>query len=145
MDWFSLTRVCMAMPGGGFGAPPGGGGFGAPPGGGFPSGGPYGPPPGGFGYTPPPPPKQMHTMAIVSLVAGLLSWFLCPLLGGIVAIVTGMMGRKDIRAEPQRWDGDGLALAGIILGGVNLAIYLFVIVLYVLILVGAMSAAALSP
>ena len=71
---------------GGFGPPPAG--FGNPPPAGFgASPSPYGgPPAGGFGPgqfpAPPPLPRQTHTMAIVSLVAGIVSWFMCPFIGG---------------------------------------------------------------
>jgi hypothetical protein len=53
---------------------------------------------------------------VVSLVSGILGWSLLPLIGSIVAIVTGHMARSEIRRAPERLEGDGLALAGLILG-----------------------------
>jgi len=118
---------------------PGPGGYspyGAPP-------GPYGPPGGNLGYRVPPPMpiRPMHTMAIVALIAGIVSWFGCPFVGGIVALITGAMARKEIRAEPQRWDGDGMAIAGMIVGGINLTIWTIVGLFYLLMILGIVSAA----
>jgi|GEM_PF-663324 len=130
---------------GGFGPPPAG--FGNPPPAGFgASPSPYGgPPAGGFGPgqfpAPPPLPRQTHTMAIVSLVAGIVSWFMCPFIGGIVALICGFMARKDIAKDKTKWDGDSLALAGMIVGGLNVIGYLLVGILYLLMFVGAFSLA----
>lgn len=63
-----------------------------------------------------PPARQTSTLAVVSLVAGILGWTLFPFLGSIVAIITGHMGRSEIRREPARLEGDGLAIAGLVLG-----------------------------
>lgn len=60
--------------------------------------------------------KETSVMAIVSLVSGILGWTLVPWLGSIVAIITGHMARNEIRANPATKEGDGLALAGLILG-----------------------------
>ncbi len=61
-----------------------------------------------------------NTMAIVSLISGIVSWFALPLLAGVVAIITGHMARNQIRASFGREGGDGLALVGLILGYLNL-------------------------
>jgi hypothetical protein len=55
-------------------------------------------------------------MAIVSLVLGLLGWTLLPLLGSLGAIVCGHMARAEIRRNPATMEGDGLAVAGLVLG-----------------------------
>ena len=60
--------------------------------------------------------RQTSTLAVVSLVAGILGWTMIPFLGSIAAIVTGDLARSELRREPDRLDGDGLALAGLILG-----------------------------
>lgn len=83
-------------------------------------------------------------MAIVALVAGIVSWFFCPFVGGIVALVCGQMARSAIRAEPNRWDGNGLAIGGMIVGGINIGIYLLVGLLYLLMFVGVFGAAILG-
>ncbi len=99
-----------------------------------------------MGYPLPPPmqPRQMHTMAIVSLISGIVAWFFCPFISAIIALITGAMARKEIRADPQRWDGDGLALAGMIVGGINLVIWTLVGLFYLLMILGVVSAAILG-
>lgn len=76
-------------------------------------------PPGGSTYSPP-----NSTMAIVSLVSGILGLTFVPFLGSIVALVTGYMARNEIRDSGGTVGGDGLAVAGLILGwiGVGLGI-----------------------
>jgi hypothetical protein len=133
-------------PPGGYGGPPGG--YGGPPGGYGPPAGPPGgftPPPGGFG-----PPQgggkpitggkqtiAMHQMsidpttglprgekppasnaAVISLVCGFLMC-LGPLTG-IPAIIAGIMARRAIKADPANVGGGGMAIAGIVLGILNL-------------------------
>ena len=65
--------------------------------------------------------RQTNTTAIVSLVSGLLGWTLLPLIGSVVAIVTGHMARAEIRRNPPAQEGDGLAVAGLVLGYAMLA------------------------
>jgi len=71
-----------------------------------------------YGYSTP----QNSTMAVVSLVAGILGWTIVPFLGSIVAVVTGHMAKREIRESGGRLGGDGLATAGLILGYVSLGI-----------------------
>lgn len=61
-------------------------------------------------------------LAIISLVSGIISWVLVPLIGAIVAVITGHMARREIRESGGRLSGDGLALIGLVLGYANLAI-----------------------
>jgi len=58
------------------------------------------------------------TAAVVALICGFL---LClgPLTG-ITAIVAGFMGRTAVRENPGTVGGGGMALAGILLGALNL-------------------------
>jgi len=60
--------------------------------------------------------RRTSPLAIVSLVSGILGWSLLPLLGSLVAIVTGHMARSEIRRQPQTLEGDGLAVTGLVLG-----------------------------
>lgn len=62
------------------------------------------------------PPRQTSSMAVISLVMGILGWTVIPFIGSIVAIVTGHMARAEIRRRPLQLEGDGLALAGLIMG-----------------------------
>lgn len=64
--------------------------------------------------------------AIMSLVFGILSWLGLPFFGAIIAIVCGHVARGEIqRAPPGAIQGDGLALAGLILGYLHLVFFVF--------------------
>lgn len=65
--------------------------------------------------------RPTNTMAIVSLVAGILSWVFFPVIAAIVGVVTGHMARSEIKASMGAQSGDGLAIAGLILSYINLA------------------------
>jgi hypothetical protein len=84
-------------------------------------------------YAPSPP---TNTLAIVSLVSAILSWFLFPIIGAVVAVITGHMARSEIRNSFGAQSGDGLAIAGLIVGYVNLAIYCISLLIFVLIFGG---------
>jgi len=70
------------------------------------------------------PARRTSVAAIVSLVAGILTWFSVPLMWlvvptpicAIAAIVAGHMARAEIRRAPDQVEGNGLALTGLILG-----------------------------
>jgi hypothetical protein len=79
--------------------------------------------------------SQTNTLAIVSLVAGIASFFahVIPGAGGftvaLVAVITGHMARNQIKRTGEK--GWGMATAGMIIGYIHLA--LIVIVVLVLI------------
>jgi len=91
---------------------------------GQPWGHPAGPPTGPYGHT------RTEPFAIVSLVAALALGFLC-FVGPIVAIVFGHIARSRIKRSGE--SGSGMALAGLIIGyievalGVALAVVLIVV------------------
>jgi len=62
------------------------------------------------------------TMATVSLIAGILGFFLFPLLGSIIALITGYMARQETRAVPPKASGDGMATAGIVMGWIQIGL-----------------------
>ena len=69
----------------------------------------------------PPPPLRMQAvqtsgMAVASLVMGILGWTVLPLLGSILAIVFGYSARSQIRQRPGELEGEGMAMAGLVLG-----------------------------
>jgi hypothetical protein len=76
--------------------------------------------------------RQTSTLAIVALVGGVLGWTLLPFIGSIVAIITGHMARAEIRREPQRLEGDGLALAGLVMGWLSVALWILAVLVFVL-------------
>jgi hypothetical protein len=61
-------------------------------------------------------PVQNSTLSIVSLIAGIAGWSIVPVIGSIVAIITGHMAKKEIRESNGMLGGDGMATVGLILG-----------------------------
>jgi hypothetical protein len=61
-------------------------------------------------------------LAIVSVIAGVLGFSAVPVVGGIVALITGYLARKDTKASPPTASGDGLAVAGIIMGWIQVGL-----------------------
>ncbi|MDO5506091.1 MAG: DUF4190 domain-containing protein [Pseudoxanthomonas suwonensis] len=90
------------------------------------------PPPSATAATPGP----TNVLAVLSLVAGILGWSLLPVIGGIVAIITGHVARGQLARAAGRESGDGLALAGLILGYLSLALLAAAIAFFVLLLFG---------
>lgn len=74
---------------------------------------------------------QNSTLAVVSLIAGILGWTLMPFLGSVVAIITGHMARGEIRRNPQL-GGDGMAVAGLILGWTSVLLWLLAVLAFLL-------------
>ncbi|MBL8261946.1 MAG: DUF4190 domain-containing protein [Xanthomonadaceae bacterium] len=66
--------------------------------------------------------RKTSTLAIISLVAGILGWTLLPFLGSIGAIITGHMARGEIRRSNGALEGDGMALIGLVLGWLSVII-----------------------
>ncbi|MBD8871942.1 DUF4190 domain-containing protein [Rhodanobacter sp. DHB23] len=85
------------------------------------------------------PPQRSTTssMAIVSLVFGILTWFMLPFIGALIAVICGHLARGEIRRAPidQRIEGDGMAVAGLVLGYVQLAFSVLVVVFVIAMLV----------
>ncbi len=66
--------------------------------------------------------EKTSTLAVVSLVAGIAAWLFLPILGGIAAIVTGHLARREINENPGQLTGSGLATAGLVLGYINVVL-----------------------
>ncbi len=64
------------------------------------------------------PARPTSSLAVVSLVFGILGWTLLPFVGAIVAIICGHLARGEIRRShiDNRPEGDGMAVAGLVLG-----------------------------
>jgi hypothetical protein len=60
-----------------------------------------------------------NSLAVVSLITGIVSWFLCPLLGGIVAVISGHVAHSQLKRSGE--GGAGMATAGMVLGYIHLA------------------------
>jgi hypothetical protein len=73
-----------------------------------------------------PPDLPTSTMALVSLISGIVGILFFPFVGGIVAIVTGNMARKETRSFPPTHSGDGTATAGMVMGWLSLLLWVIV-------------------
>ena len=91
------------------------------------------------GWQPPPPPfvpaQQQQTMAAVSLALGIISitiGWCCSfgILTAPVAIALGIAALVQIKNNPSRYAGKGMAIGGIATGGVYIAFLLLLIVIY---------------
>jgi len=69
-----------------------------------------------------PVPTRTSTLATVSLITGILTWVIIPIVGAIAAVVTGHLAKKEIRISAGHLTGDGLATAGLVLGYVQLVL-----------------------
>ena len=65
---------------------------------------------------------QTSTLAVVSLVMGIVSWIALPVIGAIAAVITGHMARNEIKQSLGRITGDGMATAGLVLGYLHLGV-----------------------
>lgn len=97
------------------GPPPGA--WGAPPAGAYPYAGPPAYPGSPWSVRP-----RTNPLAVVSLVAGLAQFVCLLLVGSITAIVTGHIARRSIRRSNGAEGGSGLALTGLVLGYVGVAL-----------------------
>jgi Domain of unknown function (DUF4190) len=79
-------------------------------------------------------PVQTSSLAIISLISGISSWFVLPILGAIIAVFTGHLARKEIRENEGRLTGMEWANAGLALGYIHLALVAIGICVLVLII-----------
>lgn len=82
-------------------------------------------------YYPPVPTRPASGLAIASLVCGVLEFFLG--VTAIPAVILGHMARAEIRHTGK--SGNGMAVAGLVLGYIGIAI--FVLIIVALVAVGA--------
>lgn len=72
-------------------------------------------------------PPESSAKALLSFLLGILGIACLWILAGIPAVLLGLLARRDIQRSGGRLGGDGLALAGIVLGAVGCLISLPVI------------------
>ena len=65
---------------------------------------------------------QNNTLAIISLVAGILGLTFLPLIGSIAAVITGPMAKREIADSNGVLGGENLAQIGMILGWIGVAL-----------------------
>ena len=87
---------------------------------------PFTPPPmGGSG-------GQNQTLAIVSLVSGILSCLCCvSIVTGPLALILGYMAKNNVKQNPTMYGGQNLATWGMITGGIGTALVILLIILQI--------------
>jgi Domain of unknown function (DUF4190) len=66
--------------------------------------------------------QPTSTLAIVSLISGIVSWFLIPFIAAVAAVITGHMAKNEIKKSNGTIGGNGLATAGLVLGYIQLGL-----------------------
>src|SRR5512133_2599624 len=66
--------------------------------------------------------KKDSGLAIASLICGIAAWIIFPVVAAIAAVVTGHLAKKEIRNSGGTIGGDGMALAGLLLGYIQLGL-----------------------
>lgn len=100
-------------------------------------------------YTPPyipqstyhPVPPSTSDTARLSFILGALAWMVMPIIGALGAVIAGHIARDEIRASGGQLRGDRLALAGLILGYLQLVPLAIGICLFILFMIALIFAA----
>jgi hypothetical protein len=85
--------------------------------------------------------KKKNSLSIASMILGIVSIPLSLLFGvgvlfGIAAVIMGYVARKQIKESGGMQEGDGMALAGIIIGGFVIVLSICVLIIAILMLMG---------
>ena len=112
-------------------------GYGVPPADAQPPYGTYSDPAPPYGYYTAanqlaPPATQPSSFAIASLVCSLASWILIPFVGAVAAVVLGHVARHEIRHSYGQKSGSGLAMAGLVIGYVQIALFIVALFFFLL-------------
>ncbi|WDS36177.1 DUF4190 domain-containing protein [Pseudoxanthomonas sp.] len=88
--------------------------------------------------------RPTSSLSVVSLVFGILGWTFLPAIGAIAAVITGHMARAEIRRSGGQIEGDGMAVAGLILGWLAIGLAIASVAAFLLFFGGIAAIAALS-
>ena len=69
-------------------------------------------------------PEKNSSLAVVALISGILGVALFPLIGSIVAIISGRLAKREIDESGGTLGGINMAQAGMMLGWIGLALTL---------------------
>jgi hypothetical protein len=84
--------------------------------------------------------KRESALAITSLITGIVGWTILPFIGSIVAVITGHLAKKEIRESGGTIGGDGMAIAGLILGYTMIGLVLLGIICFFTVIVALVPA-----
>lgn len=91
------------------------------------------------GSAPYQPPRPTNGLAIAAMVVSIVSLLLCCGSTGIVGAIMGHVARKQARQRNEQ--GEGMALAGIIVGWIAFALFVIGAIFYVVFIVWAIGEA----
>ena len=74
--------------------------------------------------------RPTNSTAVVSLVFGILGWTLLPVLGAVIAVIAGHAAQGEIKRTGA--GGSGIAMAGLILGWLQVGPGILLVILAVL-------------
>jgi hypothetical protein len=72
---------------------------------------------------------QTSGKATGSLIAGILAYVIFPFFGAIIAIILGHLGLSEIKKSAGRLKGDGMAIAGLVLGYIQFSLIPFMLII----------------
>lgn len=114
--------------------------------------------PGGYAPTPQYPPystpeypsyyagpmaQSTNGMAIASLACSIASFFVAPIIGAILGVIFGHIALKQIALSQEQ--GHGMAMAGLIIGYIHLALGVLAILLVIVFIIVGVSLSQPSP
>ncbi len=94
---------------------------------------------------PPAPPQEGNGLAIASMVLGIVSFVVCGPLCSIPAVILGHMSLGKIRRGDMSQEARGFAMAGTILGWINLALVAIGVIVFLGLVLFAGNAGRVSP
>lgn len=94
----------------------------------YPPAAPYGTPPYPAYYAGPMP-QSTNGMAIASLACSIASFVIAPLIGAVLGVIFGHIALKQLRTSPEQ--GHGMAVAGLIIGYIHLALFVLLLLLII--------------
>ncbi len=89
-------------------------------------------------YAPAYNPPSTSSLAVISLLCGIATWLLFPVLPAIGGVITGHMARREIR-ESNGWiQGDVMAVIGLCLSYAQLVLIAVVLLVVIVFVIGAL-------
>ncbi len=79
--------------------------------------------------------RTTNGKAIAALVCGIVTFVVCQPFTAIAAVILAPQAKREIEAEPDRYDGEGLAKAGQIIGWIGLALWIVAAVGFIVLMV----------
>ena len=72
---------------------------------------------------------QTSGKATASLISGIAAYVIAPFIGAIVAIIFGHLGLSEIKKSAGRLKGEGMAVAGLVLGYIQFSLIPFFLII----------------